>query len=119
MTAAAPEAASSSLQWPLPCMGCASDRAQPAAELAALERMQKAQAESMRLLVHELRSPVAASKSMVSTLRYLNQEDAQFDDLLVRIENRQDQLLKLVTDILHLSQAKSGHPMGKLSFWTS
>ncbi|UCC65493.1 MAG: HAMP domain-containing histidine kinase [Anaerolineae bacterium] len=62
------------------------------------------------MLVHELRSPAAASKSMVATLRYLNRNDAQLDGLLARIENRMDQLLDLVSDILELSQAKAGHP---------
>jgi len=83
----------------LPCRGCASNHAQPSA-----------QAESLMMLVHELRSPAAASKSMVATLRYLNREDAQLDGLLARIENRMDQLLDLVSDILDLSEAKAGHP---------
>ena len=92
----------SPLQWTLPCRGCASDHAQPWAELAALKCVPTAQAESLMMLVHELRSPVAASKSMVATLRYLNREDIQLDGLLARIENRMDQLLDLVSDILNL-----------------
>jgi signal transduction histidine kinase len=78
-----------------------------------LKRAQKAQTESMMMLVHELRSPVATSKSMVATLRYLNQENAQLDGVLTRIENRMDQLLDLVNQILDLSQAKAGQPLGE------
>jgi hypothetical protein len=61
----------------LPSEQCAKDWAQPWAELTALKRMQRVQTELMMMLVHELRSPVATSKSMVATLRYLNQENAQ------------------------------------------
>jgi signal transduction histidine kinase len=97
--------AAAPLPWPLPCGDCASDRA----ELDALKRTQREQAESMRMLVHELRAPVAASKSMVATLRYVNENDVQLDDFLCRIETRMDQLLDLVNDILDLSLARAGH----------
>jgi two-component system phosphate regulon sensor histidine kinase PhoR len=106
--------APSLLQRLLPSKSGASDHAQLSAELAALKRMQRVQAESMQILVHELRAPVATSKSMVATLRYLNREDAQLDDSLTRVENRMDQLLDLVNDILELSQAKGGHPLGQV-----
>jgi signal transduction histidine kinase len=72
---------------------------------------QKSQAESMLMLVHELRSPVTASKSMLTAMRCLDLEDAQRDRFLSRIEHRMDQLLDLVNDILDLSQAKAGHPL--------
>jgi signal transduction histidine kinase len=84
-----------------------------ASELAALERAQQAHARSMMMLVHELRAPAAASKSMVATLRYLNPQDTELDGHLARIESRMDQLLDLVSDILDLSQAKAGCPQGQ------
>jgi signal transduction histidine kinase len=65
----------------------------------------------MLMLVHELRSPAAACKSMVTLLRHLDLEYAQRDQFLSRIEYRMDQLLQLVNDILDLSQAKAGHPL--------
>jgi len=86
-------------------------------QLAALKRRQEAQAQSIRMLVHELRSPVATSKSMVATLRYLNPQDTPLDSFLVRIERRMDQLLDLVNDILELSQARLGIPWGRLPSW--
>jgi signal transduction histidine kinase len=72
---------------------------------------QRTQAESMLMLVHELRSPVATSKSMLAALRHLDLEDAQRDRFLSRIESRMDQLLDLVNDILDLSRAKAGDPL--------
>lgn len=80
---------------------------------AIRERAQQTWDQSIMLLVHELRAPAAASKSMVATLRYLNPQDAQLGSFLVRIENRMDQLLVLVDDILSLSHARAGYPLGQ------
>jgi signal transduction histidine kinase len=80
------------------------------AELAAMKERESIKADYMRMLVHELRSPVCTSKSMVAALRHLNGQDAQFDNFLARIETRMDQLLDLVNDVLYLSQAKAGDP---------
>ena len=81
---------------------------------ASMVQAQRAQAESMLLLVHELRSPVAACKSMVTMLRHLDLETAQRDQFLSRVETRMDHLLQLVNDILDLSQAKAGHPLEQM-----
>lgn len=107
------DAAPSPSPWPLPFEDHAPVQAQPWAELAALKRAQKSQAESMLMLVHELRSPVATSKSMLATLRYLDLQDEQLDSFLTRIEDRMDQLLDLVNNILDLSQARSGQLSGQ------
>jgi signal transduction histidine kinase len=80
---------------------------------AALKQAQVVHNQSLLMLVHELRAPAAASKSMAATLRYLNPHDVQLDGFLVRIEKRMDQLLDLVNDILDLSQAKAGPPLGQ------
>ena len=82
-------------------------------ELEDLERAQQAQIQSMMMLVHELRSPAATSKSMVATLRYLKPHDTQVDKFLAKIEARMDHMLDLVNDILDLSQAKAGRPLGQ------
>lgn len=82
-------------------------------ELAALQHAQQAHVQSIMVLVHELRSPAVASKSMVATLRYMNPQDALLDRFLTRIEKRMDQMLDLVDDILDLSQARAGHPLGQ------
>lgn len=84
-------------------------------ELATLKCLEKEKAEFMRIVVHELRSPVSASKSLVSALQFINPENAQLHKTLGRVEERMDQLLELVEDILHLSRVKAGKPLGEIS----
>jgi len=83
-------------------------------ELASLKCLEKEKANFMRILVHELRSPVATSKSLVSSLKYANQDDPKLNPVLIKIGKRMDQLLELVDDILHLSRIKSGNPLGEI-----
>lgn len=84
---------------------------------AALQRWEREKAEFMRAMVHELRSPAAASKSLVAALRYKNRENSDLATVLVRVEERMDQLLDLVEDILHLSQIKTGQPLGEIAIY--
>jgi signal transduction histidine kinase len=83
-------------------------------ELATLKCLEKEKAEFMRIIVHELRSPVAASKSLISALHYMNRENTGLISVLGRVEERMDELLDLVGDILYLSQVKAGKPLGEI-----
>jgi signal transduction histidine kinase len=81
-------------------------------ELATLKALDREKAEFMRILVHELRSPVTASKMLAtSLLRYGNLEDEQTVSVLTRIQGRMEHLLSLVEDILQLSRIKAGGPL--------
>jgi len=84
-------------------------------EVATLKGLEREKAEFMRMLVHELRAPVGASKSLAAVLRYVNPEDAQLNSVLGRIEARMDEMLTLVEDILRLSQIKGGRPLGDIA----
>jgi signal transduction histidine kinase len=83
-------------------------------ELATLKRLDKEKAEFMRIMVHELKAPVGASKALASSLVYANRDDPKLSHVLNRIEMRMDQLLILVQDILQLSQIKAGQPLGEI-----
>jgi len=83
-------------------------------ELATLKGLEKEKAEFMRIIVHELRSPVVASKSLVSALQYTNRENTGLLSVLGRVKARMEQLLDLVEDILYLSQVKAGRPLGEI-----
>ncbi len=84
-------------------------------ELATLQCLEKERAEFMRIIVHEFRSPVVASKALASALKYTNRENQELTSVLTRIENRMGQLLDLVEDVLHLSRIKSGSPLGEIT----
>jgi signal transduction histidine kinase len=86
-------------------------------ELATLKGLEKEKAEFMRVLVHELRSPVATSKMLVSTLLFTANENPEVTPALRRIGGRMDQLLLLVEDILHMSRIKSGNPLGDINIF--
>ena len=84
-------------------------------ELVSLKSLEKEKAEFMRILVHELRAPVGASKSMAAALRFVNRDDDNLNMVLGRIEGRMEGLLALVDDILDLSQIKAGRPLGDIA----
>ena len=84
-------------------------------ELATLKGLEKEKAEFMRILVHELRSPVNASRALAAALRYVNKEDENLNSVLGRIEARMGELSTLVDDILGLSQIKAGRPLGDIA----
>jgi signal transduction histidine kinase len=95
--------------------GLLSEHARVRKELAELKQEKVERAETMRVLVHELRSPAAVSKSLVAALRYVDQaENTQVKEVLSRIERRMDQMLDLVDDILELSWARAGHSLGQV-----
>lgn len=83
-------------------------------ELATFKGLEKEKAEFMRVLVHELRSPAASSKMLVSSMLYTLKEDPIITPALTSIGKKMDQLLLLVEDILHMSRIKSGIPLGEI-----
>lgn len=86
-------------------------------ELATFKGLEKQKAEFMRVLVHELRSPASNAKMLVSALLFTEKENSSITPTLTRVENRMDQLLLLVEDILHMSRIKSGNPLGEISIF--
>jgi signal transduction histidine kinase len=83
--------------------------------ISTMKKLDREKAEFMRILTHELKSPVAASKSLASALRYVNQADPRVNEVLLRIEDRMDRLLGLISDILELSRIKAGTPLGEVT----
>lgn len=84
-------------------------------ELATLKCLEKEKSDFMRIIVHELKSPLAASKSLAAALRFANEGNPALSSVLTRIESRLDQLLGMVGDILSLSRIKGGRPLGAVT----
>ena len=84
-------------------------------ELATLKGLEREKAEFMRIMVHELRSPVTASRMLATALlRRGSIEDPQIVSGLAKIQGCMEQLLTLVEDILHLSRIKAGSPLSEI-----
>ncbi|MCK5803097.1 MAG: GAF domain-containing sensor histidine kinase [Lentisphaeria bacterium] len=84
-------------------------------ELATLKCLKKEKAEFMRIMVHELKSPVAASKMLVSALRYAVPGNEKVVEVVGKVGGRMDQLLSMVEDILHLSRVQAGEPLSDIT----
>ncbi len=83
-------------------------------ELETMKCLKREKARFMRVLVHELKSPAAGAKMMVSTLEFVNQENQDMLKTLSKIGTRMDTMLTMVEDILHLSKINEGDPLGEV-----
>jgi len=84
-------------------------------DLATLKRLEQEKATFMRIMVHELKSPVSASKMMADLLATYSLENPKIAHIPGRISARMNQLLELIKDMLELAKVKSGDPLGDIS----
>ncbi len=86
-------------------------------DLATMKKLEREKAGFMRVMVHELKSPAAATKMLTQLAdAHLQKVDyPKIVELNGRIAGRMDQMLDLIKDILILAQAKSGDPMGEIA----
>lgn len=84
-------------------------------DLATMKQLEKEKAEFMRVMVHELKSPVAAASMMTDVLLQHPSANDEVRGLGGKISNRMSQLLDLIKDLLELAQVKSGDPLGEIS----
>jgi len=82
-----------------------------------MKKLEREKAGFMRVMVHELKSPAAATKMLTQLAdAHLQKVDyPKIVELNGRIAGRMDQMLDLIKDILILAQAKSGDPMGEIA----
>lgn len=83
-------------------------------ELKTMKELEKQKADFIRIMVHELKSPVSSAKMLLDSLPYLEEGDPRRGDLPQRMGVRLDQLLGIIDDILSLSRVKSGRPLGEV-----
>ena len=83
-------------------------------DLTTLKRLDQEKATFMRIMVHELKSPVTASKMMADLLASYSLENPKIAHIPGRISARMKQLLELITDMLGLAKVKSGDPLGDI-----
>lgn len=68
----------------------------------------------MRVMVHELKSPVATTKMLADTYRQFHNDHPKMDSLTAKVSGRMAQLQDLITGLLELSKIKSGEPLGDI-----
>jgi len=83
-------------------------------EIITLKRLKKEKAKFMRIMVHELKSPVATVKTMADAAQFQLKDSPKAASLVARIGKRMDDLLALVEDTLDLSRVKAGDPLGDI-----
>jgi len=84
-------------------------------DLASMKQLEKEKAKFMRVMVHELKSPVSAAKMMIYALGEAIHEPEQVAKYTDKISARLDQLTQMIGDMLELAQVKAGNPLGQIS----
>ena len=84
-------------------------------DLASMKQLEKEKAKFMRVMVHELKSPVSATKMMLYALGEVQDEPDRVADFTARISVRMDQMTQMIGDMLELARVKAGDPLGQIS----
>ncbi len=83
-------------------------------DLVSMKQLEKEKAQFARVMVHELKSPVAASKMLIDVLKMQNKDNPKVSDIVGKVANRMDQLIALIQDLLEFAKIRSGEPMGEV-----
>jgi signal transduction histidine kinase len=97
-------------------IACALYHARLYNELATLKALDKQKAQFMRVMIHELKSPVAAAKMMADALQY--DDDVAHSPagaITAKISRRMEQLMTLIRDLLDLARVKGGQPLSDVA----
>jgi len=83
-------------------------------DIAELRQLEKRKAEFVRIMVHELKSPVAAAKMTVDVAEHLKPGPEELREFMGKIGNRMDQLSQMIADLLDLARIQSGDTIGEV-----
>jgi signal transduction histidine kinase len=82
-------------------------------DLATLKKLEQEKAQFMRLMAHELKSPLTTSKMLLDLLD--GGKAVQHTEMVAtRLGTRLDEMLDMITDLLSLAKVKCGVPMGEV-----
>ncbi len=86
------------------------EAARAAAEAAALAQVDRTRTALLAAVGHDLRTPLAAAKAAVSTLRSIDLElvDADRDELVATADESLDKLTALIENLLDMSRLQAG-----------
>ncbi len=83
-------------------------------DLASMKQVEKEKAGFLRIMVHELKSPVAAARMMSDVLADTVGDNANVTKMTGRIGARLDQLSGIIGDMLNLARVKQGNALGEI-----
>ena len=81
-------------------------------DLASMKQLQREKAKFMMVMVHELKSPLAAAKMMADMVVGKYVPSDRHEEYIVRIAGRLDNMLEMITDTLAFSRLESGQVLG-------
>ena len=84
-------------------------------DLATMKQLEKEKAKFMRVMVHELKSPVSAAKMMTYALGEVSEEPGRVIEYTDKIAARMDVMTQMIGDMLELARVKGGDPLGQIS----
>jgi signal transduction histidine kinase len=84
-------------------------------DLASMKQLEKEKAKFMRVMVHELKSPVSATKMMTYALNEVQHEPDRVVEFTNKISVRMDQMTQMIGNMLQLARVKGGDPLGQIS----
>ena len=97
-------------------VGYALYHARLCSSLASLKELDRQKAQFMRVLIHELKSPVAAAKTMADALQYHDDvANSPAAVITAKVAKRMDQLMALIRDLLELARVKGGEPLSNIT----
>lgn len=85
--------------------------------LSNMKQMQRERARVMSVMVHELKSPLAAARVMLQAISYDALEENEKPDYLKRIVSRLDSMQQMIKDSLEFAQVESGEALGEIGIY--
>ena len=82
---------------------------------ARMRYLEGEKAKFMQIMVHELKSPIAASKMMIDVMREYHPLPEKSLSMANRISARLEQLTDMTHDVLSLADVKTGRPLSKIA----
>ena len=83
-------------------------------DLATMKRLQQEKAKFMSIMVHELKSPLAAAKMITDTILMKYVPSDAIEKTVEKIAGRLDGMLELIKDTLTLSRVQAGNVLGDI-----
>jgi signal transduction histidine kinase len=94
-------------------LGYALDHSGLYGDLVLLRRLEKEKSDFLKLMVHELKTPISAALLALDSMQYLPQNE--WSDLSFRASSQMNHMTALISQMLELAIIKAGEPLGEIT----